>query len=258
MRACRSLPSGLLIDPPPLVHPRIRANPLFTGREDLLAKLNVLLLDGPAKPAALLNVGGPSLGSNSMAAAKALGGLGGVGKTELAREFGWRNQSAYAGVWWIEAETRDGLLNGLIELGARFNPRIGEEKNREKAARASVEELENRGLEKPWLLIYDNAENPAAIDGWMPRAGAHCLITSRWRDWTGEADALRRGCVSARCRRGLSLRHVGALSATGPGTGRAARKGAWLSASRAQPRGGLLPGRAIRTSKTISKSWPSA
>ena len=24
----------------------------------------------------------------------------------------------------------------------------------------------------------------------MPRAGAHCLITSRWRDWTGEADAL--------------------------------------------------------------------
>ena len=183
------LPDGLMVDPPPLVHPRIRSNPLFTGREDLLEKLDVLLLDGPGKPAALLNVGGPSLGSNSMAAAKALGGLGGVGKTELAREFGWRNQSAYAGVWWIEAES-DGLLNGLVDLGARFNPRIGEEKNREKAARASVEELENRGLQKPWLLIYDNAQDPAAIDGWMPRAGAHCLITSRWRDWTGEADAL--------------------------------------------------------------------
>ncbi len=177
--------------PKPLLHPRIRPNPLFTGRDDLLEKLNVLLLDGSAKPAALLNVAGPpALGSNSMAAAKALGGLGGVGKTELAREFGWRNQSAYSGVWWIEAETRDGLLNGLVELGARFNPRIGEETNRERAARASLEELENRGLEKPWLLIYDNAEDPAAIDGWMPRAGAHCLITSRWRDWTGEADAL--------------------------------------------------------------------
>ena len=92
------LPDGLIINPPPLVHPRIRANPLFTGREDLLEKLNVLILNGSAKPAALLNVSGPSLGSNSMAAAKALGGLGGVGKTELAREFGWRNQSAYAGV----------------------------------------------------------------------------------------------------------------------------------------------------------------
>ncbi len=185
-----NLPNGLMIDPPPLVHPRIRPNPLFAGREDLLEKLNALLLDGSSKPAALLNAGGPWLGSNSKAAAKALGGLGGVGKTELAREFGWRNQSAYSGVWWIEAETRDGLLNGLVELGARFNPRIGEEKNREHAARASVEELENRGLEKPWLLIYDNAQDPAAIDGWMPRAGAHCLITSRWRDWTGEADAL--------------------------------------------------------------------
>jgi len=183
-------PDGLMIDPPPLVHPRIRANALFTGREDLLAKLNALLLDGPAKPAALLNASGPSLGSNSMAAAKALGGLGGVGKSELAREFGWRNQSAYAGVWWIEAETRDGLLNGLIGLGIRFNPRIGAEKSREKAARLSLEELENRGMEKPWLLIYDNAQDPAAIADWKPRAGAHSLITSRWRDWTGEADAL--------------------------------------------------------------------
>jgi hypothetical protein len=249
------LPDGLMIDPPPLVHPRIRANPLFTGREDLLAKLNALLLDGPAKPAALLNVGGPSLGSNSMAAAKALGGLGGVGKTELAREFGWRNQSAYAGVWWIEAETRDGLLNGLIELGARFNPRIGEAKNREQAARAALEELENRGLEKSWLLIYYNAQDPAAIDGWMPRAGAHCLITSRWRDWTGEADVLDvnvfppdvsvdylcevAGCSQPQDRALLSPRSLA------------------ICRSRSATRRPSA-GRAIRASRTISKSWPSA
>jgi hypothetical protein len=192
-----TLPNGLMIDPPPLVHPRIRPNPLFTG-EDLLAKLNaLLLLDGPAKPAALLNAGGPPLGSNSRAAATALGGLGGVGKTELAREFGRRNQSAYAGVWWIEAGTRDGLLNGLIELGIRFNPRIGEGTNREKAARASLEELENRGLEKPWLLVYDNAQDPAAnrrLDAARRRSLPHHLALARL-DWrSGRA---RRGCVSA-------------------------------------------------------------
>ena len=218
------LPDGLMIDPPPLVHPRIRANPLFTGREDLLEKLNVLLLGGPAKPAALLNVGGPSLGSNSMAAAKALGGLGGVGKTELAREFGWRNQSAYAGVWWIEAETRDGLLNGLIELGARFNPRIGEETEPRKSrarlpgrtrksrpGKALASHLRQRG--KP--------RRHRRLDAARGRALPHHLALARL-DRRGRC--ARRGCVSGRCRRGLSLRDGGALSATGPGTGRALAK----------------------------------
>ena len=116
-----------MIDPPPLVHPRIRPNPLFTGREDLLAKLNALLLDGPGKPARSSMSAALRSARIRWSAAKALGGLGGVGKTELARELGWRNQSAYSGVWWIEAETRDGFLNGLVELGARFNPHIGEE-----------------------------------------------------------------------------------------------------------------------------------
>jgi len=81
-------------------------------------------------------------------------------------------------------------LNGLIELGTRYDPRVGEERERERAARATLEQIEYRGLQKPWLLIYDNATDPAAIDGWMPRAGAHCLITSRWRDFTGVADEL--------------------------------------------------------------------
>ena len=54
------LPDGLLIDPPPLVHPRIHPNPLFKGREDILDQLNTLLLGASAKNAALLNAGGPS------------------------------------------------------------------------------------------------------------------------------------------------------------------------------------------------------
>src|SRR5262249_6857397 len=33
------------------------------------------------------------------------------------------------------------------------------------------------------LLVYDNVERPADLDGWMPRAGAHILITTRWSDW---------------------------------------------------------------------------
>ena len=31
-------------------------------------------------------------------------GLGGVGKSVLAREYAWRNRERYHGVWWVRAE----------------------------------------------------------------------------------------------------------------------------------------------------------
>src|SRR5207248_11595496 len=34
-----------------------------------------------------------------------------------------------------------------------------------------------------WLLVFDNAENPADITGWLPGGGGHVLITSRERNW---------------------------------------------------------------------------
>ena len=40
-------------------------------------------------------------------------------------------------------------------------------------------ELRERGR---WLLVFDNAENPADITGWLP-GGGHVLITSRERAW---------------------------------------------------------------------------
>ena len=41
-------------------------------------------------------------------------------------------------------------------------------------------ELRERGR---WLLVFDNAENPADIAGWLPGGGGHVLITSRERAW---------------------------------------------------------------------------
>jgi hypothetical protein len=49
------------------------------------------------------------------------------------------------------------------------------------AVRAAVlGELRGRGR---WLLVFDNAENPADITGWLPGGGGHVLITSRERRW---------------------------------------------------------------------------
>jgi hypothetical protein len=41
-------------------------------------------------------------------------------------------------------------------------------------------ELRERGR---WLLVFDNAENPAEISPWLPGGGGHVLITSRERAW---------------------------------------------------------------------------
>ena len=49
------------------------------------------------------------------------------------------------------------------------------------AVRAAVlADLHQRGR---WLLVFDNAENPADIAGWLPGRGGHVRITSRARAW---------------------------------------------------------------------------
>ena len=45
---------------------------------------------------------------------------------------------------------------------------------------AVLAELRERGR---WLLIFDNAEAPADMTGWLPGGGGHVLITSRERGW---------------------------------------------------------------------------
>ena len=113
-----------------------------------------------------------------------------MGKSALAREYAWRARGRYRGVWWLRAEERATLMGDLIELGARFIKCLDEVQNREAAANAALDFLAQTPEQKPWLLVYDNAENPDSIGGLTPRTGAHVLVTSRWQDWHGSAREL--------------------------------------------------------------------
>jgi transcriptional regulator with XRE-family HTH domain len=136
-------------------------NPGFAGRDDLLAVVRERLLAG------------------DRAVVQALYGMGGVGKTQVAAEYAHRFAGAYDLVWWIDAEQGQligdqvaalGLALGCVQAG------VGTEAMRT----AVLAELRQRGR---WLLVFDNAEDPADVAPWLPGGGGHVLITSRERGW---------------------------------------------------------------------------
>ena len=136
-------------------------NPGFTGRGDLLAEVREQLLAGDT------------------AVVQALHGMGGVGKTQLAAEYAHRFAGSYDLAWWINAEQGGLIGDQVAALGLALEcvqPGAGSE-----AVRAAVlAELRHRGR---WLLVFDNAEDPADVAPWLPGGGGHVLITSRQRGW---------------------------------------------------------------------------
>ena len=136
-------------------------NPAFTGRDEVLARLRQALVAG------------------ERAAVQAVQGMGGVGKTQLAAEYGYRFAGAYELCWWVDAEQAALIGEQFAALGSELGcaePGAGVE-----VVRAAVlGALRERG---GWLLIFDNAQDPGDIGRWLPGGGGHVLITSRERRW---------------------------------------------------------------------------
>lgn len=114
----------------------------------------------------------------------ALAGMGGIGKSWLARVYATRHRPDYRGVWMIRAENESDLVQDLAALGAALHPEIGKIADRHAAARAALEAVAAE-TGQPFLLIYDNVETPDMLAKWRPARGAHVLATSRWADWVG-------------------------------------------------------------------------
>ena len=136
-------------------------NPGFTGRDGLLVAVRERLLAG------------------DKAVVQALRGMGGVGKTQLAAEYAHRFAGAYDLAWWVNSEQGGLIGDQFAALGAALG--CVEAGAGTAAVRAAVlAELRDRGR---WLLVFDNAEDPADITGWLPGGSGHVLITSRERGW---------------------------------------------------------------------------
>ena len=137
-------------------------NPVFTGREDVLAQLADALKTG--QPAALSQ-------------AQAISGLGGIGKTQIAIEYAYQHRREYWTVLWTRADTREALVSGYVALAALLGLPEKDEQEQAIIVQAVMRWLTTEG---GWLLILDNADDLELAREFLPPAfQGHILLTTR-------------------------------------------------------------------------------
>ncbi|WP_433825491.1 FxSxx-COOH system tetratricopeptide repeat protein [Actinoplanes sp. CA-015351] len=145
-------------------------NPDFTGREDLLNSLRAAL----------------ETSERASVLPRALHGLGGVGKTQLALEYVYRYTDRYDLIWWIPSDQKSLALTSLANLCDELG--LTQNVDQQQTADAVLRALSNGNLR--WLLVFDNADEPDEILPLVPSSGGHVVITSRNADWSQSSDPI--------------------------------------------------------------------
>jgi hypothetical protein len=136
--------------------------PFLAGREELLAELDVRLARGDGQEPQIV----------------ALHGMAGAGKTALALAYAHSHVAEGGITWQFVAEDGAVLAAGFAELAAALGARAGDPVTAVHGALATSR--------KQWLLIFDNAPSPEAVEAFLPPAGGgQVLITSRSALWPG-------------------------------------------------------------------------
>ena len=159
-------------------------NAYFTGRDSVLRQLREELR---------------SRGVAVVLQMPTIRGIGGVGKTQVALEYAHRFKEDYDVVWWLNCDPPQYVDASLVDLGKQlrevFEASVPEEGGADAVTKQVLHYLGERAAER-WLLIYDNAEDIAAIEDLLPSGRGHVLITSRnerWEDRSARSKVLRLG-----------------------------------------------------------------
>jgi hypothetical protein len=155
----------------------------FTGRVELLQLLRARI--GAAATAVV-----PSGGAASEGTSHALQGMGGVGKTQLAIEYVYQYRSEYDLVWWIPADQPALARSSLADLAPRLGLPSPSISGTDEAAHAVLTALGKGEPYSRWLLVFDNANDPADLRGLIPSGPGHVLFTTRNYTWHGEVETL--------------------------------------------------------------------
>jgi Tfp pilus assembly protein PilF len=161
-----SFGNALASDPAvPLIWNIPASNDFFVGRQNELAELDNLL--------------------NKYHKAIIVGS-GGIGKTQLAKQYVHTNHHNYRIVWWFDMSKNidDQLISFANQLNniSTVNAKIDFTKTSANAVLLYIKEL-LRTTDKSWLLIFDNVKNTNLIKDYFPethnRSNKDILVTTR-------------------------------------------------------------------------------
>lgn len=131
-------------------------NPLFCGREDLIRRT-----------------------TGELAAGRALSlcGIAGIGKTEMAIEYIYRNRQNYSVVFWVKADSRQQIYSSYIEAAKFLNlPESGGADQNLTVAALRRWLAQNGG----WLLAADDVGDIDLMKEFLPENDTgHLILTTR-------------------------------------------------------------------------------
>ena len=146
----------------------------FVNRSDSLAEI-AAIHEKPNKPA--------------YEKVAVLSGLGGCGKTQLALHYCQQSElnGRFSAIYWIDANSSTSLFQSFASIAKCLGKRDAESADNDGNLRFSLEILSR--LAFPWLLVFDNFDDPEQFQGDMKRffPKGNCgsiLVTSRLRSVT--------------------------------------------------------------------------